>query len=299
MTSEQLAISAISLFAQYAGQDLARWQALVGERVVHKTLEAGEVVEVALGGGGKPTIVVAFPGDDRDSRRFTEEILANQAFFPEVIIPLDAATIEALRQDLLEVSRRAAEQEAARRQRAEEQQRLRTISASRRSAPAARLVDNSLLEVLSVPAGRTLGYVLAHHVHAHPDSYPYRQTPYITFRAGDGGEMSLAYDLGQPHFFLLNPDAPAALRERIIASQPIAEEAKERVRHYHAERQRGRQFRNDENEDYRFYVFPTSGYIALPRLPRMKDNLQGHTYFSLGELTSRRKIVRRLTEQGR
>lgn len=299
MTSGQPAISAISLFAHHAGQDLARWQALVGQQVVHKTLGAGIVVEVAPGSGGNPTIMIAFPGDDRNSRRFTKEILANQAFFSEVSIPLDAATIEAVRQDMLEASRRATEQEVARRQRAEEQRRMGTAPTPRRPALAPRLVDNSLLEVLSVPAGRTLVYVLEHHVHAHPDSYSYRQTPYITFRAGDGGEMSHVYDLGQAHIFLLNPDAPGPILERIIAGQPIAEEARERVRRYHAERQRDRQFHNDDNEDYRFYVFPTSGHIALSHLPRLKDNIRGHTYFSLGELTSGKQIVRTLTQQGR
>lgn len=294
--SEKPVLHAIRIFAHYAGQDFARWQTLIGQRATHKTFGAGVVVGVTAGSGSKPIIAIAFPDDDKPSRSFTEEFLANQSFFTELSIPLDTAAIEAIQQELLESARRVEEQEAARRQHNAVPKPAQIVHAPRRLLSSTPLRNNALLEVLSVPAGRTLGYIQTHHVHAHPESYSYRQTPYIAFRAGDGGEMHHVYDLGQAHIFLMNPDDPAMARERIIANQPIAEEAKERVRRYHTERQRDGQFDNKHNEEYRFYLFPTTGHIELPHRPQLQRNLQSHTYFSLGELTSGRKIVRRLTQ---
>lgn len=294
--SEKPVPHAMHIFAHYAGQDLARWQTLIGQRAIHKTYGVGVVVDVTLGSGGKPIIAMAFPDDDKPSRSFTEEFLANRSFFTELSLPLDAATIATVRQELSEAGRKndAADERRRAAQASAQLQRVKPSPNARRSH---KMPSEALRDVLSVPTGDTSRYIIDYEVHAHPSSYSYRTTQYITFRMS-GGRMWKIYDLGRAHIFVLNPHDPVAVRERSIATLTITEAEKQRVRGYFADRKDGGHFEKEYNEDFTFYVLPTDDNIELPHHPHRAQPNRNHTYFDLAELVRGEPIVRTLTDKG-
>lgn len=276
---------------------------MVGQSVTHATLGDGTITEASRGGSGAISLYIDFSSRPHPVR-FAPQALANEALFTDVPVPLSPQQLEDLRREAAMVAERATAAAAERERRDADQRRSagerhRAEATTRRSANHPRHVpSDALRDVLSVPVGDTENYVVQYEIHACPDSYSYRATPYITFR-GKGGVMWRVYDLGRAHIFLLNPDAPAAERERIIAAQPIGDAAKERLRGYWADRHRAGLFSSSANEDYRFYVLPQDGNIELPHRPHPASTIQGHTYFDLGELQRGHQTVRILSRKGR
>lgn len=290
------------LFAWHAGLDVERWRALIGQRVTHVTFGEGTIKDVRQGGSRQAMLTIAFDRDDQPTRRFEAKGAYEGRLFSHLPVPLDRDTLTRIGGERIGHDRQQAELQRRlddEPRRADRERQRERVGLPRRALDRPRVVPRKArLDVLSVPVGDTFDYVVAYEVHACPDSYSYRTTQYITFR-GRGGSMWRVYDLGRTHLFLLNPDAPATIRERIIASQPIDDEAKERVRGYWADRDRARRFHNSDNEDYRFYVLPQRGNIELSHKPRPERTIQGHTYFDLGELTAGRPQVRILSRQAR
>lgn len=134
-------------------------------------------------------------------------------------------------------------------------------------------------EVLSVPVGDTGAHVEKHLVHACPDEYRYRDSRYITVRP-IGGHMAAIWSI-RARFAALPGEA---------ANHPDLDESeRERVRGYVEDR--WGDGADEETDPYRFYVFDPSA-LRLPHHPALERNTQGACYFSVGELTSGRTVVR-------
>ncbi len=253
----------IALFIHHAGTVIKRWQALVGCEVMHATLGSGTVVGVEPGASGT-RVQIGFVGDSVAHRTFSDHQLADEAFFLSVAIALDDEERRQIRSQVADAERRRTESAMREQGHIVVRQRRATVvrdAVRRPSVPLAARRD-----VLSVPAGDTAHYIAAHDVHAHPVSYAYRPTQYITFRQS-GGIMWKIYDLGRAHIFDLNPHEPVQVRERLIAALPLAEVDRQRVRDYFAERMRDGLFEKEYSEPFTFYVLPTDDNIDLPHRP--------------------------------
>ncbi len=295
MNDTRMTYRDIELFAHYAGAEVERWQELIGQGVTHANLGRGTIIGVEPGTSGVQ-MKIRFIDSDKPSHTYLHHQLSNESLFPGLAITLGDERREQLRTDLQQADRKNAA--------ANERRRLAQASAqSQRAKPSPsasrphKVPTEALRDVLSVPTGNTHRYIIDYEVHAHPLSYSYRTTRYITFRMA-GGRMWKIYDLGRAQIFSLNPHAPVAVRERIIATLPITDAEKQRVHGYFADRMNGGHFEKEYNEDFTFYVLPADGNIDLPHRPHRAQPIQNHTYFDLDELVRGETIVRTLTDKG-
>lgn len=141
----------------------------------------------------------------------------------------------------------------------------------------------SSAQVLSVPAGHTIDCIRAHHIHACPaHPLPYRaywDTDYMAFRA-PGGFMEMIYRVKSS--FVLHSSDLAGLE----AQTGLDERVKERVRQYITARNRIDPFK-PHREPFRFYVLgDDEENIPLPHGPSPDLPVQGHTYYTVDELTT-------------
>lgn len=135
-------------------------------------------------------------------------------------------------------------------------------------------------EVLSVPGGKTQKIIKKYLIHAHPHPRPYKNAKYLTIRES-GGIMDTIYSV-QCEFVLrpLSPDLDKSIKF-------LHEELQKDLKAYISER--AADFGFGEKEEYRFYLLNVEK--ELKHLPRTSSTIQGHTYFTLGELTSGRELV--------
>ena len=135
-------------------------------------------------------------------------------------------------------------------------------------------------EVLSVPGGKTQKIIKKYLIHAHPHPRPYKNSQYLTIRES-GGIMDRLYSV-QGEFILLPLD-----RNWKNSIDFLNESTQERLKGYIEER--AADFGFGEKEEYKFYLLNVEK--ELNHLPRTSGPVQGHTYFTLGELTSGREVV--------
>ncbi len=139
--------------------------------------------------------------------------------------------------------------------------------------------DNRMLnfyevEVLSVPAGNTYEFTERHHIHAHPDRFPYKRPLRIAFRQS-GSRMDAIRKIED--IILLDPfDNENGTNLRRTNMKP---EIVNRLLGYIDERMTNSSF---SNEIYRFYILDAERQIRLPHGP--KYVAQNHQYFSLETL---------------
>lgn len=135
-------------------------------------------------------------------------------------------------------------------------------------------------EVLSVPGGMTQKIIKKFLVHAHPHPRSYKTSKYIAIRES-GGIMDTLYSI-QSEYVLRPLDDDL---EKSISI--LSEDIQERLKGYITER--ATDFGFGEKEEYKFYLLAVAR--ELKHLPRSSVTLPGHTYFTLGELTSGREVV--------
>lgn len=135
-------------------------------------------------------------------------------------------------------------------------------------------------EVLSVPGGKTQGIIKEYLIHAHPHPRNYKTAKFMAIRES-GGIMDRLYSI-QCEFVL-----PPKTQYLDKAIDFLNEDAQKRINGYIAKR--AADFGFDEGKEYKFYLLNVDR--ELKHLPRTSGALQGHTYFTLGELTSGREIV--------
>lgn len=135
-------------------------------------------------------------------------------------------------------------------------------------------------EVLSVPGGKTQKIVKKYLIHAHPHPRNYREAQYLAIRES-GGIMDTLYSVQCE--FVLRPLS----REWDRAINFLHEDIQKEVKGYITER--AADFGFWEKEEYKFYLLNVEK--KLNHLPRTLGPIQGHTYFTLGELMSGREIV--------
>ena len=141
-------------------------------------------------------------------------------------------------------------------------------------------------DVLSVPVGGTAHLVGAFDVHACPDRYSYRETPYITFRP-KGGEMEAVFPIETIYVFA--PSFPLP--------ESVAPEHRDHLSQYIAARLAEGLF-STPDQPYRFYMLSREKAKKLPHLPAPARNPQGHCFFTLEELTRGEKVVSLASEHG-
>ena len=135
-------------------------------------------------------------------------------------------------------------------------------------------------DVLSVPGGKTQAIIKEYLVHAHPHPRSYKAAQYMVIRER-GGIMDTLYSI-QGEFVLRPLEAGW---EKSIAI--LNEATQKRLKGYIDER--AKDFGFDQKDEYKFYLLNVER--ELNHLPRSSVTLPGHTYFTLGELTSGREIV--------
>ncbi|MGM0898312.1 MAG: hypothetical protein ACQEV0_10440 [Bacillota bacterium] len=135
-------------------------------------------------------------------------------------------------------------------------------------------------EVLSVPGGKTQEIIKKYLIHAHPHPRSYKTAKYMAIRER-GGIMDTLYTI-QSELVLRPLDNDW---EKSIST--FNEDTQKRLKDYISAR--ANDFGFDEKDEYKFYLLDVER--ELNHLPRSSVTLPGHTYFTLGELTSGRKIV--------
>lgn len=135
-------------------------------------------------------------------------------------------------------------------------------------------------EVLSVPGGKTQEIIKEYLIHAHPYPRSYKDARYMAIRR-PGGIMDRLYSIQCE--FVLQPQT----NDLNKAINFLNEDAQLRVEGYIANR--AANFGFDEKVEYKFYLLSVDRELA--HLPETSGTLQGHTYFTVGELTSGRKKV--------
>jgi len=135
-------------------------------------------------------------------------------------------------------------------------------------------------EVLSVPGGKTQTIIKKYLIHAHPHPRSYKTAQYMTIRE-KGGIMDTLYSI-QSELVLKPLD-----KNWENSISVFNEDTQKRLKGYILARTRD--FGFDEKDEYKFYLLNVER--ELNHLPRTSGPLQGHTYFTLGELTSGREIV--------
>ncbi|MCY7349558.1 MAG: hypothetical protein LH606_02680, partial [Cytophagaceae bacterium] len=135
-------------------------------------------------------------------------------------------------------------------------------------------------EVLTFPAGKTLGIVEKYSIHACPNSkgFNHKDVNYLALRKSDGGAMNRIY-----------------LIEEIIVFNPImnswsknymSKHYCQRLLSYVQDRERVLPF---GSEDYKFYILSVSE--DLPHSPRPQINNTAKMYFTRQELLDGKEIL--------
>lgn len=136
-------------------------------------------------------------------------------------------------------------------------------------------------EVISLPASGTQEIINKYLVHAHPHPRPYKAFQYMTLRK-QGGLMERIYAVKNE--FVLDPSAEN-IKEQV---EFLSESTKEQILSYIEERRIN--FGFEKQGKYKFYLLKV--VQELTHAPRTKEVLLSHTYFTYGELTSGRQIVK-------
>lgn len=136
-------------------------------------------------------------------------------------------------------------------------------------------------EVISLPASGTQGIINKYLVHAHPHPRSYKTFQYMTLRK-EGGLMERIFTVKNE--FVLDPSAEN-IKEQVDF---LSESAQERILSYIEERRVN--FGFEKQGKYKFYLLKVEQ--ELTHAPRTRETLQSHTYFTYGELTSGRQVVK-------
>jgi len=134
-------------------------------------------------------------------------------------------------------------------------------------------------EVVSIPAGETIDLIEKHKVYSCRNSGIYAKIPpslYVTFRRGNGGEMSKLYKLVDTIVF--NPNDPNdvnRLKESNIETKIIKQ-----IEGYLSDDKAWR-----DNTDCKFFILSFDNNIELPKKPKPKNgNNANIAYYTLSEL---------------
>lgn len=143
-------------------------------------------------------------------------------------------------------------------------------------------------EVISLPAGQTQDIIKKYLIHAHSHPRTYKDSQYIALRKV-GGVMDTLYSV--QHELVLKPQDQDM--EKLIAH--LNGEFKDRLRGYIHERKYT--FGFGEKEEYKFYLLKIEKY--LEHLPKPKERLQSHTYYTFNEITNGKREITRESELSR
>jgi hypothetical protein len=130
--------------------------------------------------------------------------------------------------------------------------------------------NNYELDVLSVAAGKTKDLIEKYHIHSCPDYYAYKRTKYITFRAGDTGEMDGLYEIKK--ILLVPVDARDNLD--ILERHGLTSNEVLRLTRYMQ--------KNPFPDNYRYYIL--SRVKDLPDRPKPSELNAKTIYYSLSQL---------------
>jgi hypothetical protein len=129
---------------------------------------------------------------------------------------------------------------------------------------------NYELDILSVAAGKTKDLIDRYHIHSCPNYYAYKRTKYITFRAGDTGEMDALYEIKK--ILIIPIDARDNLD--ILESHGLTSNEVQRLTSYMK--------KNLFPDNYRYYIL--SRAKDLPDKPRPTEVNAKTIYYSLSQL---------------
>lgn len=121
------------VFARFADEDLGKWEALVGCRVVHSERGQGEIRRVRRSDGGNILLEVAYESESQEIRTYPRETFCKAEFFPNVTLPSALDDVLAKIRDELEQKAAAdweSAQVAAAAKALEEQQIVREVAAA-------------------------------------------------------------------------------------------------------------------------------------------------------------------------
>ena len=130
--------------------------------------------------------------------------------------------------------------------------------------------SNCELDILSVAAGKTKDLIDQYHIHSCPDYYSYKRTKYITFRAGDTGEMDALYEIKK----ILKIPIDARDNLNILESHGLTSYEVQRLTNYMK--------KNPFPDNYRYYILSRSK--DLPDRPRPPEVNAKTIYYSLSQL---------------
>lgn len=129
---------------------------------------------------------------------------------------------------------------------------------------------NYELDILSVAAGKTKDLIDKYHIHSCPNYYAYKRTKYITFRAGDTGEMDALYEIKK--ILIIPNNAREDLN--ILKDHGLSNGEVERLINYMR--------RNPFPDNYRYYIL--SKAEDLSERPRPSEINARTIYYSLNQL---------------
>lgn len=127
------------------------------------------------------------------------------------------------------------------------------------------------VEVISIPASKTIELIYKYSIHAHPDKvkgYSYKNAVYYTFRE-TSGIMKVLYTLEE--CILLNPKKDYSI---VLDNMNITEDIKKRIINYIEERKRIYGFDYDGN--YKIYILNEAIKLNSPK--KFPKSLRNHTY---------------------
>lgn len=111
------------MFARYAGDDINKWQALVGCEVTHCTRGHGLIERIVRGNSGTVMLMITHYQEPKEPRRYSQEALCDGRYFSALSLPQDlVGVLEPLRhllQTEADQEQRDAALKAATRQRQE------------------------------------------------------------------------------------------------------------------------------------------------------------------------------------
>jgi hypothetical protein len=119
---DDFGISNCELFAAYAGDDLEKWKAIIGQQISYERYGRGTVISVYRNEHGNLRIKIRF---DKGEEKLWDPIEGYGKFFSDCTLPEGLVGIEALRERLNEKKRKEAEAEKERQRKLEEEARNR------------------------------------------------------------------------------------------------------------------------------------------------------------------------------
>ncbi|RLD54079.1 MAG: hypothetical protein DRJ01_18525 [Bacteroidetes bacterium] len=139
-------------------------------------------------------------------------------------------------------------------------------------------------EVLSIPASKSTTYVEKFHIYECPNNknYSYKKPLFVTFRK-KGGVMEYLYKIED--IIVFNP----SINDELIAfkNSTISTDIKNNILNYIDDLG----LNNIVCDEKRFYALSESDIIELMHRPIPKGHLQKHTYYSLRDILTEKKLT--------